>query len=259
MGRAPDGAAHAGGSCVDVVRIDVAFTPKELRPSLAGRNAAVIDVLRATSTIVAAIGNGARSIFPTDSIEDALRLAQSLGRDEVLLCGERRARKIEGFDLGNSPREFTSDIVSDKVLIMTTTNGTPALLAGSTADRCVLASYLNLDAVAAELAQADKRVVILCAGREGRFSLDDALCAGALIRAMRAHGISAPVRLNDAAHAATALERRYRGHLTGVFTHTQAGRQIIDAGLAEDIAYCLTENMHSVVPVMSDRQITLQQ
>lgn len=239
------------------MRIDVAFTARELRPSLVGRVAGVIDVLRATSTIVEAIGNGARSVFPTESLEDAVKLAQSLGREGVLLCGERRARKIEGFDLGNSPREFTSEVVSDKVVIMTTTNGTPALLAGSNADRCVVASFLNIDAVAADLVNADKPVVLLCAGREGRFSLDDALCAGAVIRAMKAQN-RASARMNDAAHAATALERRYRGHFASVFAHTSAGRQIADAGLVEDIAFCLTENRHNVVPVMSERQITAQ-
>lgn len=239
------------------MRIDVVFTAQEQKPRLTGKVAGVIDVLRATSTITEAIGNGARNIFPTESIEDALRLAQTIGRDEVLLCGERRARKIEGFDLGNSPREFTTDVVADKTLIMNTTNGTPALLAGSAADRCFVASFLNLDAIAAQLIEADKPTVLMCAGREGRFSLDDALCAGAVIRAIKARG-PGTVRLNDAAFAATALERRYRGHLERVFSHTTAGRQIIDAGLAEDIAYCLTENRHNVVPVMSERQITAQ-
>ena len=238
------------------MRIDVFFTPVELRRTLTGRVAAVIDVLRATSTIVEALANGARSVFPAANLEEAVRLAQTLGRKDVLLCGERAARRIEGFDLGNSPLEFTSETVSDKLVVMTTTNGTPALLAGSTADRCLVASFLNLTAVADELAQVDVPIVILCAGREGRFSLDDALCAGALIRELRSRRVEQN-RMNDAALAAASLEKRYRGHLARVVVRTRAARQIVDAGHAEDIAYCVMEDRHSVVPVMADRKVTL--
>jgi 2-phosphosulfolactate phosphatase len=237
------------------VRIDVYFVPREVgERSLAGCVAAVIDVLRATSTITEAIANGARRILPASDMDDALRLAQMFGRSEVLMCGERGARKIEGFDLGNSPLEFTSEAVADKLVVMTTTNGTPALIAGSAADRCLVASFLNLSAAAAELASAGKPVVVLCSGREGRFSLDDALCAGSLIRALRG-GRSTRVQLNDAALAAAALERRYRSHLAAVIGRTAAAQQIVEAGLADDIAYCLTRDRHAVVPVMSERQI----
>jgi 2-phosphosulfolactate phosphatase len=238
------------------VRVDVFFTPEELRRGLKGRVAAVIDVLRATSTIVTALANGARSVFPTATLDEAVRLAQSLGRKEVLLAGERKSLRVEGFDLGNSPLEFTADTVGDKVVVMNTTNGTPALVAGSSADRCVVASFLNLEAVAAHLAAQDAPIILLCAGREGRFTLDDALCAGALVRELRTKA-SAPLRMNDAAFAAAALEKRYRGRLSAVVSHTAAARQIIDAGLSDDIAYCLAENRHAVVPIMSDRQINL--
>lgn len=239
------------------MRIDVFFTPGELHNKpLTGRVAAVIDVLRATSTIVEAMANGARSVFPAATMDDAVTLAQTLGRKEVLLTGERGSRKIEGFDLGNSPLEYTRDVVADKVVVMTTTNGTPALVAGSTARKCVVASFLNLNAAANALAEADAPIVLLCSGREGRFSLDDALCAGTYIREIRARN-KGPVRMNDGAYAAAALERRYRGRLATVISHTAAARQIVDAGLAEDIAYCLTENRHEIVPVMSDRQVTL--
>ena len=237
------------------MKIEVYFTPGELgERDLVGSVAAVIDVLRATSTIVEAVANGARTIFPATDMDDAMRLAQMIGRSEVLLCGERSARKIEGFDLGNSPLEFTSEAVADKLVVMTTTNGTPALIAGQAADRCIVASFLNMSAAARDLAASGKPIVIMCAGREGRFSLDDALCAGSLIRALReAHG--GRVRMNDAAHAAGALERRYRAHLGAVMNRTAAARQIVEAGHSGDIAYCLTRDRHDVVPVMSNRQI----
>ena len=237
------------------MRVDVLFTPQELgNRGLGGRVVGVIDVLRATSTIVEAIANGARAVFPAADIDTALRLAQTLGREDVLLCGERRARKIEGFQLGNSPAEFTSAAVADKLVVMTTTNGTPALVAGSAADRCIVASFLNITAAVNDLATSGKPVVLLCAGREGRFSLDDALCAGAMIRLLRAKA-GQRTRMNDAAQAVIGLERRYRAHMLGVVRRTSAGRPLADAGLETDIPYCLTHDRHDVVPVMADRKI----
>jgi 2-phosphosulfolactate phosphatase len=108
--------------------------------------------------------------------------------------------------------------------------------------------------VAADLNASGKPVVLLCAGRGGCFSLDDALCAGSLIRAMQG-GRKVRTELNDGGLAAAALERRYRAHLAAVMKRTSAARQIIEAGHESDIAYCLTRDRHDVVPVMSDRQI----
>jgi 2-phosphosulfolactate phosphatase len=237
------------------LRVDVLFTPHELGDRrLGGRVVGVIDVLRATSTIVEAVANGARAIYPAADMDDALRLAQTLGRSDVLLCGERGSRKIEGFDLGNSPPEFTSAAVADKLVVMTTTNGTPALVAGAAADRCIVASFSNLTAAATDLAASGKPIVLLCAGREGRFSLDDALCAGSMIRLLRSVA-GQTLRMNDAAQAAAGLERRYGSHLRAAVARTSAARQLIDAGHETDIAYCLTRDRHNVVPVMADRQI----
>lgn len=237
------------------MRIDVLLTPAEAGArSLSGRVVAVIDVLRATSTIVEAVANGARAILPAADVEDAMRLARTHGRDNVLLCGERRSLKIDGLDLGNSPLEFTSEAVADKLVVMTTTNGTRALIAGEAADRCLVASYLNESAVAEALAAAAQPITLVCAGRRDRFSLDDALCAGSLLRSLRTR-LSERVRLNDAARAVLALERRYRARLESVIRRTAAARQIAAAGLAADIDYCLTRDRHRVVPVMSDRQI----
>ena len=238
------------------MRIDVLFTPHELgERGLSGRVVAVIDVLRATSTIVEAIANGARTVVPASDMDDALRLAQAFGgRSEVVMCGERGSRKIEGFDLGNSPLEFTPEAVADKLLIMTTTNGTAALLAGESADRCVVASFLNMSAAVDDLMQSGKPIVLMCAGREGRFSFDDALCAGSFVRELRQRA-GGRVGLNDSAQAVAGLERRYRSHLNAVMIRTAAARQIVDAGHAEDIAYCLTRDRHDVVPVMADRKV----
>ncbi len=237
--------------------MDVCFTPDEVVPSeLQGRIAVVVDVLRATSTIVEALANGARSVYPVASIEAAVRLAQNMGRDQVLLCGERRGLPIDGFDLGNSPREFTPERVAGKSLVMTTTNGTPALLATTAAQSTLVASFLNLSAVVAALAEAGKPVTVVCAGREKRVSLDDAVCAGAVaLGGERSPDLSRG--LPDTAQAAALLAGARLDDLTGLFAETAAGRQLIDAGLGEDLEFCAQIDRHGIVPRFHDGQITI--
>ena len=114
----------------------------------------MIDVVRATTTIIEALANGARAIYPTDSTEEAVKLASSMGREDTLLCGERRGHKVEGFDLGNSPREFTSEAVVDgKKLVMSTTNGTRAFSVGREGRRLLPCAFTNLGAVAGGVAE----------------------------------------------------------------------------------------------------------
>ncbi len=241
------------------MRLDVYFTPDELGGELPGR-VVVVDVLRATSTVVEALANGARGVFPVGTADDAARIAGNIGRDSVLLCGERKGLPIEGFDLGNSPVEFTADRVDELSLVMTTSNGTRAFLAvaerwagpGDDGTGAILAgSLLNLSAAARALARGDGAIV--CAGREGRFGLDDALCAGALIRAVEEAGME-PV-LNDAGAAARTLVGR-RQNFEAAFEETAAGRHLQDIGRAEDIAFCAQVDRTDVVPRFRDRKIT---
>src|SRR5690606_19366866 len=161
--RSVDGGADGGG----VVKIEVAFTPAELAGiDLGDRVVVVLDVLRATSTIVEALANGARAVSPVSTVDEAVRLAEALGREGVLLAGERRSLRIDGFDMGNSPLEFTRERVSGKQIVLTTTNGTVAILASATARRVLIASYLNLGAVAEELVHDGGPASIVCSGRE---------------------------------------------------------------------------------------------
>ena len=147
------------------MRLDVFVTPGEIAaPALAGRTVVVLDILRATTSIVEALNAGARSVFPVGSIEEALRLANNFGRDEVLLAGERRCLPIEGFDLGNSPREFTEDRVGGKTIVMTTTNGTAAMALTVNADRVYIGALSNRSAVIDLLVQSEADPVFLCSG-----------------------------------------------------------------------------------------------
>jgi len=233
------------------VKIDVFFTlPEAEGVGIQGAGALVVDVIRATSVIVEALATGARAIYPVPSAEDGLRLATSLGREETILCGERRGLPIEGFDLGNSPREFTEGMVGGKQIVMTTTNGTRAFLAAQEAERIVAASFLNLSA-AADAVREFERVVVFCAGKEDRFSLDDALCAGYLVRALHSE---AEAELNDAARAALALAESHEPS-AALFRNVAAGRALVEIDLDADLPLCAQVDRHGLAPIMADRVI----
>ncbi len=237
------------------MKIDVFFSPAELdEVSLEGRVAVVIDVIRATTTMVEALANGARAIFPTVSTEDAVKLASSLGRGDTLLCGERKGLKVEGFDLGNSPAEYGPAVVKGKQLVMTTTNGTRALKAVEDAERTLIAAFLNLAAVTDAL-RAEPDLVVLCAGREDRFSLEDALCAGHLVRRL-GEGHEGELVLNDGARVVLELVSVYPVD-ADFLRSTAAGTALSEVGLSEDLEACAVLDRHALVPEMKERQIRL--
>ena len=238
------------------MKLEVYFTPEELTGvDLREHVAVVVDVLRATSVIAQALASGARVIYPAGTTEEAVRLGQNLDRSELILCGERGGLRIEGFDLGNSPLEFTPDAIGDRTLVMTTTNGTPALIAASTAKRTLAASFLNLGAVAKALTTAES-IAIVCAGRERRFALEDTVCAGMLVERVMKARAGEDAQMNDGARAAVALARRYSEDLDAMLRCTAAGRALIDIGHDHDVVYCAGVDQLDVVPSLEDRRIT---
>lgn len=234
---------------------EVFFSPSVIdEASVEGRTAVVIDVIRATSCVVEAMANGARGIFPTELPEEAVKLASSLGREDTLLCGERKGLKIEGFDLGNSPREYTAGVVKGKQLVMTTTNGTRAFLAVEGAERVLAASFLNLSAVVSALRGVD-RLAVACAGRQNRFCLEDALCAGVLLRELT-QGSSEGFTTNDAGRV--TLDMASNHALTEDFLRSTRGGQALEGiGMDEDLAFCASIDRHEIVPEMRERRIGL--
>jgi 2-phosphosulfolactate phosphatase len=202
-----------------------------------------------------AMANGARAIYPVLSAEDAIRLATSMGRENTLICGERKGLPIDGFDLGNSPREFTRARVEGKQLVMTTTNGTRAFLAAHEASPVVAASFLNLTAAARAVADAD-HVVVVCAGKEDQFSYDDALCGGHLVKAL-AESSDGEYALNDAAAAALILAHSAEPS-AALLGGTAAGLALRDINLLDDLPVCAEVDRHDLAPAMVDRVIRLQ-
>jgi 2-phosphosulfolactate phosphatase len=213
------------------MRCHVAFTPDEV---LEAPVAVVVDVLRATSTIAQALASGYRRVYCCREVEDAVALREKLG--EGLLGGERQAVRIEGFDLGASPREVLEP--RGETLIYSTTNGTRAVLAAAAAcGEVLLGSLLNLNAVVGAVRED---CVIVCAGFQGRFALDDAYCAGRIVELLGAS------ELTDAAKASQVLARSFPSALEGLLARTYG-----PPGLEEDIRFCAQENVVDVVPRLS--------
>lgn len=212
------------------MRVHVAFTPAEAASAPIG---IVVDVLRATSTISQALASGWPRVLCCPGIEEAREVREQLG--EGVLGGEREAQKIEGFDVGASPREFLEG--GDQPLILTTTNGTRAILtAAASCGEVVLGSLLNLDAVAAAARERGEDVLVVCAGFQNAFALDDAYCSGRIVELI-------PGDRNDAAKAAELLARANPDAHTGLTSRTYG-----PPGLEDDIRFCAQENTLNVVP-----------
>ncbi len=240
------------------MKIETILTPAEvaLLPSrdLGDTVCVVFDVLRATSTILTALNNGARRVWPVADIAEARALRESRLPD-ALLGGERGGQRIDGFDLGNSPREYTAATVAGRDLIMTTTNGTVALRACASSGEVHVGSLLNLDALAARLqrtATPETRLLLVCAGSGRRFSLEDALAAGALLSRLNAGVATAG---DDAGHTARVLYEHYRDALPATLLTTDNGRRLRQIGLEEDVAWCARVSALDTLAMLIDGAI----
>jgi len=241
------------------MRIDVVFGPTTATPALiTGRVVAVIDVLRASTSIAIALGSGARNIVPLESADEVITRAKQFDKGEVRLAGERKMHIVPGFDLGNSPGEFTREAVEGKTVLLTTTNGTAAMFGLQTARDVVVAAYVNLEAVSVLMrtaARAGTDITLICAGRDKLFSLEDAACAGRYVRAIAKR--LTKVEIGDGAFAATVIDRKYGDRLDQLFADSEAGQALVEAGFAADLEICAAIDSCPVIPIFQDRQITL--
>jgi 2-phosphosulfolactate phosphatase len=239
------------------MRIDVFFTPLGPKDAdFAGRGVIVIDVLRATTTIVTALANGAKAVVPAATSEEAVRLTANLEKNGYLLAGERRSLKIEGFQLGNSPREMTAAVVGGKTIYLATQNGTPALVATQGAELVMLAAAANFKAAVARARAhflARGEIAIICAGRERQFALEDAYTAGRIVKALKKG--AKKVALNDAAEVALALTGLY-DDWADALDGTAAARQLEEADLADDVVFAAKQDRFDTVPIYAERRIT---
>lgn len=225
-------------------------------PYLEDKLVIVIDVLRATSTMVTALANGCQAILPVLTPEEAL--AKRLETPGALLGGERGAVLIDGFDLGNSPYDYAPEMVGGKRVIMTTTNGTRAIRAASEAKAVLMASFLNLESIVREIYRLKRRaliegIVVFCAGTEERFDLPDTLCAGMLIDAL-----GEDVQLNDLGEASRMLYQLSKPNLLKTIKQSDHGKLLLKLGFEKDVVYCSTANILPIVPVLVNGEVIWQ-
>lgn len=238
------------------MRVDLAPTPRGLTPrALAGRVAVVIDVVRTSTTIVTALVHGAVGVIPAASTRAARERARALPADTVLLGGEREGERIPGFDLGNSPREYTPERVRGKTVIMTTSNGTRALLAAGAARATAVLGFVNLGAVTRWILAQREDLLIVCAGKSGGLALEDTVCGGLLIGRLREAG--AELTLGDPARAAELLADRFHGDIRQVFEESEWGRALGRLGHGGDLELCARLDAFDVTPRLDHGSVRL--
>lgn len=224
---------------IDVVPIADAVTPERV----AGATVLVIDVLRASTTIIAALGNGADAIVPVADPDEA----RSRAVDGVLVAGERRGEKLAGFDLGNSPVECAVTPLAGRTIVFTTSNGTRALLATRGAAAVGIAALVNVSAAAAWAVGQGRDVTVLCAGERGALSLEDHVCAGLLVDRLRRSVDGA--RLTPSAEEAAQAARPYEPDVDRLATDSRWAQSLTNAGHGPDVKACLQLDTTSLVPV----------
>ena len=233
------------------MHVHVALGPAEFPAApLDGRSALVIDVLRATTSVVAACAAGCRSVIPVPDEAAARRVAGRFPAGQCLLAGERGGDAIPGFDLGNSPLEFIRERVEGRVIVLTTTNGTGAMLAAAPAAAIGVAALTNVAAAARWGLTRGADLTLLCAGERGSFCLEDAVCAGLVVEAIASDG-AADLRFTDAAVAARRLAGVYAGRLERLIEDAAWARHLRKAGRAADFAACLALSTVDQVPALT--------
>ncbi|HAJ33458.1 MAG TPA: 2-phosphosulfolactate phosphatase [Candidatus Atribacteria bacterium] len=237
--------------------LETLFIPEEINNiELADKLVVIIDVLRASSTIVTALANGCSGFIPIFSPDQAKKKAQQFGKERVLLGGEREGIKIEGFDLGNSPREYKRGVVKDKKIIFSTSNGVKTLEMVKSAHRIIIGSFLNLRAVCNYCTNYKEDILIICAGKEGKFSLEDTACAGKIINSLRDVFFSGHQE-SDANLTAQLLYEKFGNNILEILRKSQHGRYLESIGLAEDLKFCSQLDFFHIVPIFRDGIISI--
>jgi len=238
------------------MRIDCHFTPGPVDDlALRERTVVVIDVLRASSTIITALANGAREVIPASTVESAMKIAGNLGTDQALLGGERNGRIVPGFDLGNSPAEYAASRVQGKSIIFSSTNGSQAMVKARYAAELVIGGFLNMGEVASFVRERPRDFVILCSGRNGGFSLEDTVCAGMLIARVAE---DQEVVLSDSAVASMSLYRSMGRGILKMMRGSDHGKYLEEIGFGSDIRYCAGVDTVPVVPFLEGNVLRLR-
>jgi 2-phosphosulfolactate phosphatase len=229
-------------------KIDVVLSPALLDfYTIEGKVVVVVDIFRASSSIVYGLENGALEIIPVSTIEDCL----SYNRSEYLLAAEREGKVMEGFDFGNSPFSYIREKVEGKRIVLTTTNGTHAIELAKTAKMVLIGAFFNLKTICETLLELKKDVILLCSGWKNKFNIEDTLFAGAVVKGVTPYFTIA----GDSAIAAQDLYELYQDNMSILLTKSSHSQRLINLGIEKDALFCLERNICQTVPVLVGKSL----
>ena len=240
------------------MKINVLFSPLNADELyFTNKTVIVIDVLRASSTIITALANGAKEVVPVATVEFAVKVSGGMFGGQTLIGGERNTKKIDGFAIGNSPFEYSRDVVEDKFIVFYSTNGSKAIVKAKFAEELFICSFINLSAVVKHLTNLNKDIEILCAGNNNLFSLEDSVCAGKLISKMKRK--NKKLELSDSGLAALALFEKFGEDVFSMLKETEHGIKLLENGFENDVKYCSEDNSTKCIPVMDGKVLKVLQ
>lgn len=233
---------------------------------LKDKNVVVIDILRAGSTMTVALSNGAKEVIPAENVTKAAKINR--GSSNSLLCGERGGKIVVGFNLGNSPFEFTEEKVKGKTLIFSTTNGTVSIVKSRLTKNCVIGSFLNINKVVEYILSQKQDFYFLCAGKLNNFCIEDFVFAGALIKEiLKSKPADSEFELNDPEVAALKLAELmiYKDNelssemIYNMLKDSEHGKFLISLGFEKDLEICSATNLYPLLPIFSKDVIKLKE
>jgi 2-phosphosulfolactate phosphatase len=240
------------------MRVELFFSSHQTDElSLRDKTVVVIDVLRASTTLATGLQSGAKEIIPVTSVERAVKISGSLFGDVILLAGERNGKMIEGFNLGNSPSDFSEEKVKGKTIIFSSTNGSRAIEKARYARDLIIGGFVNMSTVVSFLMGKKSDFTVLCAGNEGMFSLEDAVCAGMIFSKLTEEH-SLVLKLSDAALAATMLYKSYSRNLLKMIKNSEHGQYLTEIGFGDDLPTCASVDTIPVLPQLVGNVIKLK-
>ena len=241
------------------MQADLYFIPHQTDElSLRDKTVVVIDVLRASTTIATALRNGAKEIIPVTTVERAVKISGHLFGDVILLGGERNGKMIQGFNLGNSPADYSEEKVKGKSIIFSSSNGSQAIERARYAQVLFVCGFVNISRVAHTLGELRNDFIVVCAGDSGGFSVEDSVCAGMLLhRIGKQDGVE--LTLSDAAAAAIVLYKAHSRNILKMIRNSQHGKYLAEIGFGEDLKTCANVDSIPILPQMAGNVIRAKQ
>lgn len=240
------------------MKVDLFLTPQPFGKSVTeDKTIVIIDVLRSSTSICQALTVGAKAVIPTNGRGEAGDMWRKIGVETTLLAGEQNGEKIENFQLGNSPFEFVEEVVRDKFIIMSTSNGTPVFNHTKNAALVVSCGLVNISKIADTIAAKDKNIIIVCSGKEGQFSIEDTICGGLLIDKLLEKNIS-DLSINDAGRLAHLLYKTNNHQLEKTILEGEHGQFLNSIGFDRDVSYASRIDSLPVVPILKDGQLVIE-